>query len=144
MMPDAPAARRRAATSIEGPGRPPSRVDCAPEGHLAQNKRADIACTVGGLMLPIEVKGQWHRELWSAAEGQLAPRYATDWRAGGRGIYLVLWFGPGAGKGRIPKAPSRGTPKPASAADLRNALVDVMPLALRERIAVVVLDLTLG
>ena len=122
----------------------PAGVDCAPEGHLAQDKRADIACTVGELMLPIEVKGQWHDELWSAAEGQLAPRYATDWRAGGRGIYLVLWFGPGAGKGRIPKAPSRGTPKPASAADLRNALVDVMPLALRERIAVVVLDLTLG
>ena len=122
----------------------PSRIDCAPEGHLAEDKRADIMCTIGKLMLPIEIKGQWHRELWSAAEGQLAPRYATDWRAGGRGIYLVLWFGPGAGKGWNPKAPPRGTPKPASAADLRDALVDVMPLALHERIAVVVLDLIPG
>ena len=122
----------------------PSRIDCAPEGHLAEDKRADIMCTIGELMLPIEIKGQWHRELWSAAAGQLAPRYATDWRAGGRGIYLVLWFGPGVGKGRNPKSPPQGTPKPASAADLRNALVDVMALALRERIAVVVLDLIPG
>ena len=122
----------------------PSGIDCAPEGHLAEDKRADIMCTIGELMLPIEIKGQWHRELWSAAEGQLAPRYATDWRAGGRGIYLVLWFGPGAGTSRNPKAPPRGTPKPASAADLRDALIDVMPLALRERIAVVVLDLIPG
>ena len=122
----------------------PSGIDCAPEGHLAEDKRADIMCTIGELMLPIEIKGQWHRELWSAAEGQLAPRYATDWRAGGRGIYLVLWFGPGAGKGQNPKAPPRGTPKPASAVDLRDALINVMALALRERIAVVVLDLIPG
>ena len=121
----------------------PAGVDCAPEGHLAQDKRADIVCTVGELMLPIEVKGQWHDELWSAAERQLGPRYATDWRAGGRGIYLVLWFGPGVGKGRNPKSPPQGIPKPTSAADLRDALIDVMPLALRERIAVVALDLTL-
>ena len=121
---------------------PYSRLLNPPEGHLAQDKRADIICTVGELMLPIEVKGQWHAELWSAAEGQLASRYATDWRAGGWGIYLILWFGLGAGTRRNPKAPPQGTPKPASPAGLRDALIDVMPLSLRERIAVVVLDLT--
>ena len=86
----------------------PAGVDCAPEGHLAQDKRADIVCKVGELMLPIEIKGQWHGELWSAAEGQLAPRYATDWRAGGRGIYLVLWFGPGGREGPEPEDPTTG------------------------------------
>ena len=119
----------------------PSGIDCAPEGHLAEDKRADIMCTIGELMIPIEIKGQWHRELWSAAEGQLARRYATDWRAGGRGIYLVLWFGPEAGRGRNLKAPPKVVPMPTSAVELRGALIAAMPSALRERIAVVVLDL---
>ena len=51
----------------------PAGVACAPEGHLAQDKRADIVCTIGELMLPIEVKGQWHSELWSAAAGAARP-----------------------------------------------------------------------
>ena len=122
----------------------PAGVDCAPEGHLAQDKRADIICTIGALMLPVEVKGQWHPQLWFAAEDQLAPRYTTDWRAGGRGIYLVLWFGPGAGSGRDLTAPPKGTPMPTSASELREALIGVMPSTLRERIAVVVLDLVYG
>lgn len=74
-------------------GDDPLGIDCAPEGHLADDNRADIQCTIGELMLPIEVKGQWHKELWTAAETQLDWKYASDWRADRRGIYLVLWFG---------------------------------------------------
>ena len=62
------------------------------EVHEADDKEADIGCTVGQLRLPIEVKGQWHPELWTGADNQLNKLYAQDWRAEGRGIYLVLWF----------------------------------------------------
>ncbi|MFE0305528.1 hypothetical protein, partial [Bacillus altitudinis] len=63
------------------------------EVHEADDKEADIGCTIGQLRLPIEVKGQWHPELWTGADNQLNKLYAQDWRAEGRGIYLVLWFG---------------------------------------------------
>ena len=121
----------------------PAGIQCAPEGHLAEEKRADIACTIGTrVMLPIEVKGQWHPELWSAAVGQLDRWYTTDWRADGRGIYLVLWFGTATSSRRKPKAPPAGMPKPTSAEELKDALNTQLPEQLRERITVVVLDLT--
>jgi hypothetical protein len=45
-------------------------------------------------MLPIEVKGDWHPELFTAAENQLYKKYSTNPRSNGNGIYLVLWTGP--------------------------------------------------
>ena len=39
----------------------------------------------------IEVKGNWHRELWQAMETQLAERYLADNQAQ-HGLYLVGWF----------------------------------------------------
>jgi len=77
-------------------------IQCAPEGHLAADKRADIQCSIGQLMLLIEVKGQWHKELWTAAETQHDRLYAPDWRADRCGVYLALWFGRGMSKGKRP------------------------------------------
>jgi hypothetical protein len=42
--------------------------------------------------LSIEIKGQWHREVWTAAETQLQD-YTKQYKSDGHGIYLVLWFG---------------------------------------------------
>ena len=53
----------------------------------------DILCTSNGDKLPIEIKGQWHSELWTAAKNQLGEQYASSYEARGHGIYLVLWFG---------------------------------------------------
>lgn len=69
-------------------------VACLPETHHADGKRSDVWCTTGTLGgVPIEVKRDRHGELWTATRGQLIARYATDPRAKGHGIYVVLWFG---------------------------------------------------
>lgn len=117
----------------------PFDIQAAPEGHLADDKRADILCTLGDLMVPIEVKGQWHPELWGAADRQLDQLYVNDWRAE-RGIYLVLWFGPGASK-RL-KKPPLGVVPPRTPESLQVALTAESPTAREGRNQVVVLDLT--
>lgn len=118
----------------------PMGIHCAPEGHLANDKRADIQCTIGELMLPIEVKGQWHPNLWTAAETQLDRLYAADWRAERRGIYLTLWFGHDVIKGKQPKA-SKNKERPPTAAELAHGLRAALPSSLQGRLEIVVLDL---
>jgi hypothetical protein len=120
----------------------PLGIHCAPEGHLADDKRADIQCTIGELMLPIEVKGQWHPELWTAAETQLVRLYTSDWRAEQRGIYLVLWFGRSVVKSKQPKAPPRGIKRPETADELASSLRATLSVGLRDRVEFIVLDLT--
>ena len=61
-------------------------------------KRVDIMLLRHGIGLPIEVKGQWHQNVWDGSTTQLDEMYAQDWRAKGSGIYLVLWFGEGSCK----------------------------------------------
>ena len=39
------------------------------------------------------MKGQWNRELFTAASAQLHERYMIHPDADHQGIYLVLWFG---------------------------------------------------
>jgi hypothetical protein len=118
-------------------GRVPG-VALRPETHLADDKRADIECSVGDrLMLPIEVKGQWNRDLWIGADRQLDHLYVNDWRAA-RGIYLVLWFGPG--ETQMPAG--EGGARPASP-DRLGELLTLRSKAAREgRVAVAILDLT--
>jgi hypothetical protein len=113
-----------------------------PEAHFADDKEADIACSVGMLRMPIEVKGQWHPELWRAADAQLARLYAQDCRAGGRGIYLVLWFGDQVAKNKRLRRPGRGVHLPETPEQLRAMLTSTSQAAQDGRIKVVVLDLS--
>jgi|GEM_PF-560150 len=111
-----------------------------PEAHKAGDKEVDIACRCSRLSLPIEVKGQWHRDLWHAADTQLDRLYATDWQAERRGVYLVLWFGQqSASNKRLAHAP-RGVELPRTPADLESALAARSAAARDGRIAIVVLD----
>ena len=71
----------------------PLRIDAAPEGRYADEKRADIRVSYGGFNVPVEIKKSNHRNLWSAVRHQLIAKYSRDPDAGGSGIYLVLWFG---------------------------------------------------
>ena len=120
----------------------PLGVLCAPEGHLADDRRADIQCTISELMLPIEIKGQWHPDLWSAAETQLDRRYAPDYRADRRGIYLVLWFGKDVPPSKQLKGQSRGVKRPSSPVELAVRLRAKLPPRLQALIEIVVLDLS--
>ena len=62
------------------------------EGTMPDSNRCDLLCTHKMKDVPIEIKGQWHPDIWKAASNQLLD-YSKEYRAKGRGIYLVLWFG---------------------------------------------------
>jgi len=119
----------------------PYGILCEPEGHLADDKRADIRCTIDQLMLPIEIKGQWHKDLWHAADTQLNRLYSNDWRAERKGIYLVFWFGEDVPKNKKLKSPGKGSKRPTTADGLRLALIENSVIAKQGGIEVVVLDL---
>lgn len=119
----------------------PESIDLMPEGHLADDNRADIIASLAGMREPIEIKGQWHSDLWHAADTQLDRLYATDYAAERRGIYLVLWFGQNVSKARKPKARARGDRRPTSPQELQLGLITASQAAHDGRVAVVVLDL---
>lgn len=112
-----------------------------PEAHVAADKEVDIACSAGALRIPIEVKGQWHPELWRGADMQLDALYTRDWRAEGRGIYLVLWFGDQNLPNKCLKKPGRGTEPPQTANELREMLITGSKSVREGRVIVFVLDL---
>ncbi|RAP63921.1 hypothetical protein A6B37_11370 [Achromobacter sp. HZ01] len=115
------------------------------EADMPQTKRADLAFARGSMQLPVEVKGQWHSEVWDAANGQLDMQYMIDWSCGQRGIYCVLWFGdlPPSTRRRL-KAHPDGLPAPTTAEAMRTMLIDRIPEARRTLIDVVVIDLSAG
>jgi len=69
-------------------------IECQPEVDYMNDKRADIRVSYRDqYYLPIEIKGEWHSELWSSAQAQLIPLYTTPKETRGYGVYLVLWVG---------------------------------------------------
>lgn len=115
------------------------RID--PEDHRAQDKRADIALSVRlGLKMPIEVKRDYHAELWRAREEQLHRLYTRDPEAAGCGIYLVFWYG--SKRPSSMPSPPAGTLPPTTAGELQSALNEIIPEALRQRQRAVVIDVS--
>jgi hypothetical protein len=121
-------------------GQLPEAVRFEPEMHMPLQKRADIAAILGSIGLPVEIKRQWHPEVWKAPVEQLAARYVHEWHAEGRGVYIVIWFGDVPG--RAMPAPPHGLPKPQTAAEMRQVLIDLLPEALRDVIDVYVVDVS--
>jgi len=116
----------------------PFGVDCQPEGDYANDKRADIRLSYrNNFELPIEIKRDDNRELWGAARAQLMKQYAISPKAGGYGIYLVLWFG----LGDFPE-PRDGAKKPISLEELHSRLEEQLTPEERQRIVVRVLDVS--
>ena len=71
----------------------PHPVSAQPESQHANQNRSDIAVSAPGFRVPIEVKRNTDRELWSAVQKQLIAKYAVDPGSNGYGIYIVFWFG---------------------------------------------------
>ena len=71
----------------------PHPVSAQPESQHANQNRSDIAVSAPGFQIPIEVKRNTDRELWSALHKQLIAKYAVDPSSGGYGVYVVFWFG---------------------------------------------------
>ena len=72
---------------------PNKSIDVRSEVQHANDKRADICVSCEGFQVPVEIKKNDHRDLWSALRNQLIAQYVTDPDADGYGIYLVFWFG---------------------------------------------------
>jgi hypothetical protein len=111
------------------------------EHHMIADKECDLMILQGTeRLLPIEVKHHYHTELWTAWRTQLDRLYTRDAKAGGLGIYLVLWSGEAKGR-MMPKLPN-GLKRPASAAELRSMLESLIPEGDRHRLRVVVVDIS--
>lgn len=109
------------------------------EAYMSQNKRCDFTATLSlngqSHLLVVEVKGQWHLDLYNAASKQLYERYSIHPNAESQGIYLVLWFGPQekvANKNHDIK----------NALELKESILKVMPKKLEGKIDVFVLDVS--
>ena len=109
-------------------------VDAQPERQYASDKRADIRVAYGDFQVPIEIKKNGHRDLWSAARSQLIGQYSRDPATDGYGVYLVFWFGedltPPPPAGALPNCPS----------ELRTGLEAALTWDERRKISVVVID----
>jgi len=111
------------------------------EHHMVADKECDLVILQGTeRLLPIEVKHHYHNELWTAWRTQLDRLYTRDAMAGGLGIYLVFWSGETKGR-MMPKLPD-GIKRPASPAELGNALVSLIPEGDRHRIRAIVVDIS--
>ncbi len=108
----------------------PAEVQAAPEGHQANDARADIVLTYKDFQVPVEVKRNQHRDLWSAAKDQLIAKYAPN----GPGIYLVFWFGSKATQ------PSPTGTKPRNPAELEERLAVQLSSEERRRTHIVAID----
>ena len=56
----------------------PDAIQPEPEMWMPGRRRADIVAIRNAIGLPIEIKGQWHREVWNAASDQLDAYYACE------------------------------------------------------------------
>ena len=113
----------------------PHGVSAQPEGQYANDKRADIRICCERLNVPIEIKKNSHRDLWTAIRSQLIAQYARDPGANGHGIYLVFWFGPK----RTKAMPPTGA-RPNTAKALEECLCAQLSAAEARKISVVVVD----
>ena len=116
----------------------PGGVQLEPEARMPGERRVDFVASHDDIRLPIEIKGQWHSEVWSAASEQLDAYYAPERRAKGRGVYVVFWFGDVPRK-QLPAHPDDLEP-PENAKQLQSMLVERLPQERRAQIDVVVLD----
>ena len=110
------------------------------EHHMVNERRCDITFSksINGerKLIVVEVKGQWHAELFSAAADQLYNRYSCHPDADDQGIYLVLWFGSEILVAGRKRADIKST------SDLQKAIESKLADNLKTRINVLVLDLS--
>jgi hypothetical protein len=72
----------------------PLEIHVLPEAQHANQKRADLGVFSSGIgQLPIEMKRDNHKDLWSAVNNQLDALYTVSPESHNYGVYVVFWFG---------------------------------------------------
>ena len=115
----------------------PDELDAQPEGHYANDKRADIRISCRDFQIPVEIKKNSHPKLWSAMRAQLMAQYTRDSATDGYGIYLVLWFGEVDGHNTPP--PPAGV-RPDSPEAFKARLEEALTAEEARKISVCVID----
>jgi hypothetical protein len=116
----------------------PLGIESQPEYDYINDKRADIRVSYRNTIgVPIEIKGEWHSELWTAVQNQLIPQYTKQNETKGFGVYLVLWVG-----GSKQPAVRDGGKKPATSSELETRLHKALPKSIQMQIAVRVIDVS--
>ena len=116
----------------------PQGIDARSEVQHANDKRADICVSCDGFQVPVEIKRNDHRDLWSALRNQLIAQYTNHPGADGYGIYLVFWFGK-----EYTQPPPSGK-RPVSASEFQERLKKEATLSEAEerKISVHVIDVS--
>ncbi len=118
----------------------PQGISITLEHQLKAAKRSDFTVTkmIGGTrrLLVTEVKGQWHKELYTAAAAQLHERYSIHPEAEQQGVYLAIWFGP------LEKVAGLKKHSISNAHELKESIEAQMPTELLALIDVFVLDVS--
>lgn len=109
------------------------------EKDMSDDKRADLVCNSSEMQLPIEVKGQWHPDLWTAMNDQLGDLYLKHHESQGQGIYLIFYFGETSTK----KLKSNNVYKPQNALQLQEYLTVCIEEKYKQGIDVFVMDLSI-
>lgn len=116
----------------------PLSIDSQPAFDYVNDKRADIRVSYRNTMIvPIEIKGEWHPELWTAVQKKLIPQYTRQEESDGFSVYLVIWIG----GSKQPVARDNGR-RPTSPSELESRLHNHLPKVDQQRIAVRVLNVT--
>ena len=111
-------------------------IDAQREGQYARDKRADIRVACQDFQVPVEVKKNGSRDLWSALKKQLIKQYTSDPATDGYGIYLVFWFGKNS-----TQPPPTG-PRPDSPQELQTKLEASLTEGLARKVSVCVIDVS--
>ncbi|WP_419686438.1 NACHT domain-containing protein [Serratia marcescens] len=118
----------------------PLKISCEPEGHMVSDKRADIIVSLPGIKIPIEIKRDYHRDVWTALNGQLDKLYTKNPDAAGYGIYLIFWFG--SARPNALRRLSKKISQPENASAMENMLNETVPVEKRERLSAMVIDVS--
>ncbi|NVJ65916.1 MAG: hypothetical protein HWE16_05455 [Gammaproteobacteria bacterium] len=118
----------------------PKGITITPEHQLKGLKRSDFTATkminAKRTLLVTEVKGQWHKDLYSAASEQLHKRYSIHPDAESQGIFLVLWFG------EQEKVAGKKNHSISNSEELKKQLEMSLPSELKGLIDIFVLDVS--
>lgn len=118
----------------------PQGIIITPEHQLKSAKRSDFTAAkiINGKrrLLVTEVKGQWHKELYTAAAEQLHERYSIHSDAEQQGVFLAIWFGADE------KVAGRKNRDIQTAQGLKSKIEAKLPQELKGLIDVFVLDVS--
>ena len=117
----------------------PLKLHVEPESYMADDKRADVVVISRNAgKLPLELKRDFNKQLWTACEDQLERLYASSPDSSGYGVYVVFWFGGKRGSS-LPRMPE-GIDRPVSAGELEKSLNSLIAKEKSHRIVAVVID----